>query len=196
MNTRIVKLKGQGNGNGESAEILTRLEIEKIISEIDPCEVFEKALEGYIRGMKNGICELNLVSGELRSTSLGTGESNQICDDIVVEIFQLNMDENVTDGENPYIFPEFENVWQYSDSKMNTTRISVCSENEFKNLDAEEKKELEKSFEEYQDYFSGEKNNDTIRESVEDEIQNDYFLTQRLEFWDECEKDYNSSCEL
>ena len=90
MKNVIVKRRGIGQGAGETVEILPREKIVEIIENLDPAEIIKIAYDGYIRSTKSGYAELELETGELTGSSLGTGDSNQAIDSTVIELYKID----------------------------------------------------------------------------------------------------------
>jgi hypothetical protein len=88
----------------EYYEILSREEIMDIVHSLSFEQLFEKAWEGFVPGMKSGYAELRLTDGQLVANSLGIGESNMGADALTITLYKIDQNtvidpEMILDGE-------------------------------------------------------------------------------------------------
>jgi len=87
---KTVKMMGVGTGAGQEVEILDRAEIEEIIANLNPCDVFREAFRHWIRGMKSGECHLDLRTGKLTGGSYSQGEMDQAVDSVNIGLYRID----------------------------------------------------------------------------------------------------------
>ncbi|EGL83618.1 hypothetical protein CathTA2_0829 [Caldalkalibacillus thermarum TA2.A1] len=97
----------------EVYEILSREEIQNIITSLAPENIVRTAHEGYIPGIKTGYAAVNLVTGELESKSLQQNEHHTGVDALWVAIYKI--------GPNPPDWP-MEEI--YTDEEIRTWKNS------------------------------------------------------------------------
>ena len=120
---------------GEKIEVLSRKEIEKIIFSLKPEEIIKTAYNAYVPGMKTGHAGVDLVTGELKSVSLGTGEENIGRDALWVSIYRIGA--NIEFRDEDIYYPE--EIEEYETSG----KADDMTLEEFLELDDEELQERE-----------------------------------------------------
>lgn len=89
MKTTEIKQLGFGTGAGELVEVLTRKEIESMISETSANACYELALAEHQYGY-NTYCAISLITGNIFTYSMGNGETNHAIDNNHVDLICID----------------------------------------------------------------------------------------------------------
>lgn len=95
MKQITVKRLGIGTGANEPVDILPRKEIERLISALDPEDVFREAYSHWSRGYLHGESHLDLRTGELTGGGYSQGECDQAVDSVYITLFRIDQNAEI-----------------------------------------------------------------------------------------------------
>ena len=95
MKKVTIKNIGFRNGAGEEIEILAREEIEKIIDNLDPDDIFKEAFDHWNQGYLTGEAQLDLRTGELTGGAYSPNTHDQACDAIYITLYSISQNDEL-----------------------------------------------------------------------------------------------------
>lgn len=90
-----VKMLGIGTGAGQFVNVLDRKQVEEIISNLEPEDVFAAAYRAWIPGYKSGEAHLDLQTGKLSGAAYSTGECDQAIDSVYVILYRIDQNDEL-----------------------------------------------------------------------------------------------------